>query len=586
MTLLYDDRTIQTIKEVSDIVEIVGENVNLKKAGVNYKGLCPFHSEKTPSFTVNQARSSFHCFGCGEGGDVLAFVMKINNFSFLEAIKQLASRYNIALPEKILSPKEQESASKKKLLHQINSKAAEIYHEYLLHASDAASARNYLEKRLIPQEIIESFQLGFAPEKWNFIEEKLDYSTENLVAAGLIVPNNKGGHYDRFRNRVLFPIVSHAGHHLGLGGRILGDQQPKYLNSPETEVYNKGRTLFGLFQNKQAIRNSKRCLIVEGNFDLLSLVAHGVKEVVAPLGTALTQWHVRAMKGYCQEAVLVFDGDQAGMNAALRAVPLFLSEKLPAQVVVLPKGHDPDTLIIEQGPEKFQEMINSKVSLPEFVFNCLVDKHSLSLEGKGKIVEELQPVIQAIADRDLQRSLFIAHFSQKLGLSPEQLLKNQRKVIGLTEKKESQTKNRQIFFSKTEEQLLSFLIVYPQHLQSLLDAGLMDALPHPSGQVIVNHLIELTANNGQFGPEQLMDLTVGPERSFVSKVLISAPSLGDSELEQEAQEKVQWLQANSFKFTMRSLTKRINEAQQLNDIDLLMGLLAEKSRISDKLKEK
>lgn len=581
-----DESTVQSVKEAADIIEIVGEVVNLKKAGVNYKGLCPFHGEKTPSFTVNPARRSFHCFGCGEGGDALSFVMRYQNIGFWEAVKQLAGRYHIALPERDLSPREREASCKRKALHAINQRAAEIYHQLLLSDPGAASARQYLAKRRIPASVIETFQLGYAPESWDFLLKRMaDVGTEPLTEAGLIVPRESGkGFYDRFRQRVLFPIFSHSGQHLGFGGRILGDQQPKYLNSPETPVFNKGRTLFGLFQNKEAIRLAKRAVIVEGNFDLLSLVAVGVKNVVAPLGTALTQQHIRALKGYAQEAILLFDGDVAGIKAAMRAVPLFLSEKVDARVVVLPDGHDPDTFIDEFGVEKLELRLGEAYSLPEFVVNHLVDKHGLGLEGKGRIIEELKPIIKAIDDHDLQQSLFVSHFSQKLGLTPEQIhgalttAPPESSPPSHPAKQSPGSTAPQCAFTKIEEQLLSFLIVNPEYLDRFIEAGLREAFSNPAAINIVKALQESTKQFPGGGAERLLDFVQGPERVFVSRQLISVPSLPDTG--REAEEKIRWLGEIRLKSRMRELTVRINEAQQQNDHGLLLSLLMEKKKIS------
>ena len=586
MSRFFEDNTVQLVKDAADIVEVVGESVNLKKAGVNYKGLCPFHSEKTPSFTVNQGRRSFHCFGCGEGGDVIAFVMRFHNLTFVDALKQLAHRYNIALPEKVLSKREQELAGRKKIIYEINQRAAQVYRDFLLKDPAAAPARAYLAKREIPASVIDSFELGFAPGRWDFLLKELKkYSQKDLEEAGLIVASDRGGYYDRFRDRILFPICSHSGQYLGFGGRILGSRQPKYLNSPETPVFNKSRTLFGLWQNKEAVRNSKRCLIVEGNFDLLALVAHGIKDVVAPLGTALTRQHVRAIKGYAQEAILLFDGDQAGINAAMRAAPIFLSEKLPAKVVILPEEHDPDTFVTNFGHDVLEVEVKKALSLPEFVFGRLVEKHGLSLEGKGRIVDELKPTVEAIQDNHLQRTLFVSHFSQKLGLTPEQLLGNisaparGKESVPLGPAAQEAGPHAELKLSKTEEQLLSFLIVYPEYLERFMESGLNEAVAHPSGQIILNRMIELSANEAPAGPEELLDATVGPERGFISKQLIMAPEFPEDEREAEAREKICWLEENRVKVKMKSLTAKINEAQRQNNESLLMELLKEKSKL-------
>jgi len=590
MSKLDNESAVQAVKAAADILEVVGEVVSLKKAGSNYLGLCPFHGEKTPSFTVNPARGFFHCFGCGSGGDALAFVMRYQNLSFWEAIKQLAGRYRIPLPEKELSPRERESASKKKLLYDLNERAARVYHHLLLSDPGAEQARQYLKKRRIPAETVKAFQLGYAPESWDFLLKKMgDSNPELLVEAGLAVARESGGgFYDRFRNRVLFPIIGPSGQHLGFGGRTLGDdkQQAKYLNSPETQVFTKGRTLFGLFQSKDVIRRSKRALIVEGNFDLISLVAAGIKDVVAPLGTALTLQHIHALRGYAQQVVLLFDGDPAGIKAAIRAVPMFLSEKVEAKVVILPDGHDPDTFINTFGASALERSIAEASSLPEFVVGHLVTTHGLTLEGKGRIIEDLKPIIKAISDQDLQRSLFVAHFSQKLGLSPEQLQKAMAGPVathGLTAMEEKIPPPvpiaTPVSFSKTEEQLLSFLIVYPEYTNDFIEAGLFSALAQPAAVNIAKALAEIQQNCPGSGAERLLDTLAGSERAFVSQQLIQVPCLPDTAL--EAAEKILWLQENHRKERMRELTARINAAQQENDQELMLKLLVEKKLLTE-----
>lgn len=579
-----DDNVVQSVKEAADILEVVGEIVSLKKAGVNYKGLCPFHAEKTPSFTVNPARRSFHCFGCGEGGDALSFIMRYQGITFWEAIKQLAARYHIALPERDLSARERESASKRKALFALNQRAAEIYHQRLF-SPQGAVARAYLEKRRIPLEVINDFQLGYAPESWDFLLKAMaEAGEEALAEAGLIVNRESGkGYYDRFRQRVLFPIISHSGQHLGFGGRILGDGQPKYLNSPETLVFTKGKTLFGLFQNKEAIRRSQRALIVEGNFDLLSLVSAGIRDVVAPLGTALTPQHIQALRGYAQEAILLFDGDGAGIKAAMRAVPLFLTAKVAARVVVLPDGHDPDTFVVAFGAAGLEERLEKAASLPEFVIAHLVNQYGLELEGKGKIVEELRPLIKAIDDQDLQRSLFIAHFSEKLGLRPEQLQGSLTDPIQLRTPAASPPPPAagapHLALTKPEEQLVSFLIIYPEYVEPFVEAGLFEAISQATAMTIVNAVRELRQRCPEAGPERLLEHLEGEARVFVSSQLIAVPFLPDPA--KEASEKILWLRENRQKSLMRSLTARINDAQRQGDQEQVLRLLIEKKKVAE-----
>jgi len=589
----YDEEIIQTVKNAADIVEIVGETVNLKKNGTNYKGLCPFHSEKTPSFNVNPNRNFFHCFGCGEGGDTLKFVMLSRNLNFFEALKYLASRYHISLPERDLSPRQLEKAKRKNLLYDINQQAAAVYHQLLLNDPGAVKARKYLAGRGIGDDIIREFELGYAPPGWSFIHRALPGLSEaDLLEAGLLAANENGRIYDRFRDRLLSPIFNHNGKHLAFSGRILGVGEPKYLNSKDSLVFNKSNVLLGLFQNKKAIRAAKRCLLVEGNFDILALASHGIRYAAAPMGTALTAVHVRALKGYAEEVIILFDGDAAGIKAAGRAVPIFLSQRLTARVVVLPPEHDPDSFVREFGAPALEKELDKAVSLPEFIFNDLEKRYGLSLEGKGQIIEELQPIIRAIADDTLQRTLFVSHFSQKLGLQPEQLA---GRFAALRPSSSSPLKippageeplSAPFKLSRVEEQLLSFLIIYPNYLESFLTAGLKDSVSSPSGRQIIEAMVGFAESEAAAEPERLLDFVESPVRPFISKKLINAPVLEDEELQIEAEEKINWLAENKLRLEMYGLTEQINEAIKNNDNDCLMKLLAAKDEMRKKNQQK
>ena len=575
---------VQRVKDAADIVEIIGEVVNLKKAGVNYKGCCPFHSEKTPSFTVNPQRGSFHCFGCNEGGDVFSFYMKYHNVTFPEALQNLARRYNILLPEKPLSHHDQERARKRKGLFDLLEKAAAHYHELLLKSPEAARARKYLETRQIPAETIKSFRLGFAPEGWDFLARKLGGPAETELAeeAGLLVKKEGGRHYDRFRNRLLCPIFNLAGQVAGFSGRILGEGQPKYLNSPESPVYDKSRLLFGLFQNREAIRREKRCLLVEGNFDLLALAAQGLNYAAAPLGTALTIHQVHALKGYTEEVIVLFDGDAAGIKAAMRAVPLFLGEELPARVIVLPAGHDPDTFIREFGREKLEELMARAMPLTDFVFTSLVERYGLGLEGKARIGAELRTMLAGLAGQQLQHSLFVAHFSQKLGISSEQLLSGRETRPVAAPAPPQRVVHSEKSLPQQQKQLLEFLIIFPEYLQKFLEAGIEVMITSSFGRNILQHLREVARlESGR--QERLLDLADGPERAFISRLLTTLPAYTDEARELEATEKLAWLQRNHIKLRLKELTKQIDEAQRKGDFENCMQLMGQKQKLDGEL---
>jgi DNA primase len=598
MTSSFEQQdAVQRVKDAAQIVDIIGECVSLKRAGSNMKGLCPFHGEKTPSFTVNPVRQSFHCFGCGEGGDVLSFMMKYYNLTFPETIKQLAQRYQITLPEQQFTSDDKKKAEKRQKLFDANERATRVYHEYLLNNPEAAQARDYLTKREIPQEKIIDFQLGYAPESWDFLSNKVSKSSitqGEAEEAGLLVRKESGRFYDRFRDRILFPIFDLTGRVAGFGGRILGEGEPKYLNTPETLIFDKGRMLFGLFQNRDAIRKSRQAVVVEGNFDLLALVSFGLDNVVAPLGTALTQPQIRLLKGYADEVILLFDGDEAGIKAAMRSVPLFLAEQVAGRVALLPAMHDPDTYIRAHGKEGLEKYIVNALPILEFAFEHLKDKHGTSMTGKGKILEELEPLIQASGSSPFQQSVLISEFSNKLGLDPEQVmqgfkiaarkksqLRSARPVAG-REKGEKTIVTAPL--PRKQAQLLEFLIFYPRFLKRFLEAGIEDILVANPASDILAALQKLSEERELTGPEQLMEaLPEAFERSYVSRLLMSSPFLGQDDPEvigNMADEMLVWLVRYRFKKEITQLSEELRAAQENQDSKLLDELLLRKAELN------
>jgi DNA primase len=598
MTSSFEQKdAVQRVKDAAQIVDIIGECVSLKKAGANMKGLCPFHGEKTPSFMVNPARQSFHCFGCGEGGDVLSFMMKYYNLTFPETIKQLAQRYQITLPEQQFTSEDKKKAEKRQKLFDANERATRVYHEYLLNNPDAAPAREYLNKREIPQEKIIDFKLGYAPESWDFLSNKVSKSSITLAEAeeaGLLVRKESSRFYDRFRDRVLFPIFELTGRVVGFGGRILGEGEPKYLNTPETLIFDKSRMLFGLFQNRDAIRKARQAVVVEGNFDLLALVSFGLENVVAPLGTALTQPQIRLLKGYADEVILLFDGDEAGIKAAMRSVPLFLAEQVAARVALLPAMHDPDTYIRAHGKEGLEKFIVDALPILEFAFEHLKDKHGVNMTGKGKILEELEPLIHASGSSPFQQSVLISEFSNKLDLDPEQVMqgfktaarkktqaRSIRPVVGSAKEEKAKVSAP---LPRKQAQLLEFLIFYPRFLKRFLEAGIEEILVQYPAKQILEAFIKLSEEKELTGPEQLMEaLPEAMERSYVSRLLMSSPFLGQDDpevIDEMAEEMLVWLVRYRFKKEINLLSEEIRTAQENQDSKLLDELLLRKAELN------
>jgi len=600
MTFSFEQKdAVQRIKEAAQIIDIIGECVSLKRAGANLKGLCPFHAEKTPSFMVNPARQSFHCFGCGEGGDVFSFMMKYYNLTFPETLKQLAQRYQITLPEKKFSAEDQAKAEKRQKLFDANERAARMYHEYLLNHDGGSQARDYLKKREISDEMMSTFMLGYAPVGWDFLSNKVAKSSITMAEAeeaGLLVRKERGGFYDRFRDRILFPIFDLTGRVVGFGGRILGEGEPKYLNTPETLIFDKSRMLFGLFQHRDTIRKKRKAVVVEGNFDLLALASFGLDNVVAPLGTALTQTQIRLLKGYADEVILLFDGDEAGIKAAMRSVPLFLAEQVEARVALLPATHDPDTYIRSHGREGLEKYLMNALPMLEFAYEHLKEKHGMSMTGKGKILEELEPLIQASGSSPFQQSVLISEFSNKLGLDPEQVMQGFKAAARKKSRQEStQFKNvvpakdensrTAVELPRIQAQLLEFLIFHPGYLERFLAAGIEEILAENPAGNILNALQQLAAENDTFGPEQLMDnLPEGSERSYVSRLLITSQFIRQYDQEKlaenMAEEMLVWLVRYRFKKEIQQLSEEIRNAQKNKDQKLLEELLLRKAELN------
>jgi len=334
--LIPEDK-IEEIKNAADIVDIVSETVALKKAGQNHIGLCPFHSEKTPSFTVSPAKQIFHCFGCGAGGNVFRFLMKQQGFSFPEAVRMLARRYGVDLPERELSPAQRKRLDELDRIKRVNQVAGRFFQRCLTETRPGKRALAYLERRGLDRAALEKYQLGFAPAGWDnlvkhFTRKRVPFQLAEKT--GLVVPRkNRDGFYDRFRDRVIFPIFDTGGALIGFGGRVMDDSLPKYLNSPESPVYNKRRSLYGINWARGFCREQQAVYIVEGYLDLLKLHTNGIENSVATLGTALTPEHIKMLKGCVGEGrmILVYDSDQAGLNAAYRSLDLFLKPSVPAR---------------------------------------------------------------------------------------------------------------------------------------------------------------------------------------------------------------------------------------------------------------
>ncbi|MFZ5564407.1 MAG: DNA primase [Thermodesulfobacteriota bacterium] len=431
--MFIPDDIIANIKNTADIVDIVSEVVRLKKAGKNHIGLCPFHSEKTPSFTVSADKQIFHCFGCGEGGNVFSFLMKHQGLSFPEAVALLARRYGITLPKPEAGPQREKALSERQRLLTVVSHAVSFFQSCLKSGPGSERAGRYLAGRNLTPQTLQEFQLGYAPGGWDhlirfFAKKKISLSLAEQ--AGLVVPNKEGnGYYDRFRERIIFPITDVGDRVIAFGGRVMDDSLPKYLNSPETPLYSKSHTLYGLGRTKQMCRQAGLVYITEGYMDFLALYSHGIKNVVATLGTALTVEHLRLLKGFVEKVVLVFDSDAAGIKAAQRSIEIFNSEKgVQPFILVLPTGHDPDSFVNEHGAQAFETLAQKAYGAMSFLIESAINRNGLSVEGKVRVVSDLEESLAAVED-GVARSLYVKELSERLGIEETAILEKVRQAV-------------------------------------------------------------------------------------------------------------------------------------------------------------
>lgn len=411
---------IDDLIERADIADVIGARVKLKKAGREYKAPCPFHAEKTPSFTVSSQKGFYHCFGCGAHGTAIGFLMEFDRLEFPEAIEELAQIVGVTVPRDEHVEKRAPLAP----IHDILGKAAGQYRRAL---KEQAKASDYLQSRGLNESTAETFGIGFAPDSWDFLLRQLGDNDEMrrlLASAGLIIERDNGGYYDRFRGRIMFPIRDSRGRVIGFGGRIIGDGEPKYLNSPETAAFHKGRELYGLYEARQAQRKLDRILVVEGYMDVVSLANHGILNTVATLGTATTPEHLRRLFRASQEIVFCFDGDRAGRAAAWRALQTSLPEMRDGRQVrflFLPDGEDPDSLVCSEGAEGLTRRLQTTMTLSDYLLTELeTQADTETMDGRARLAELARPLFQQLPP-GIFRELLADRLAAKIGMAPNKL---------------------------------------------------------------------------------------------------------------------------------------------------------------------
>lgn len=430
----FDDELIEQIKNANDIVEVISEYVPLKKNGRNYWGCCPFHNEKTPSFSVTPEKGFFYCFGCKAGGNVFNFLMRKDNLTFPEALEKLANRANIQLPEKALTQEEIQRKAHRDEMYRVNDLAATFYHNCLTQTETGKEALTYLKERGLSEEIIEQFRLGFAPSGRDRLSRAFtqrDIQERTLLELGLARKNERGM-YDYFRNRVMFPICDGRGRVVAFGGRIIkpSERDPKYLNSPETNFFNKGYMLFAFDKAWQTIRRKRQVVLVEGYMDVISAHNHGVTNVVASLGTAFTENQARLLVRQADEVILAYDMDGAGRHAVREAIKILQKLKFKIRIVVMPDGKDPDDYCRNHGGEAFQQLIDEAISPFEFFLNeSLIQEDRNTAAGKQAILKNMFDYIKEV-DNPIERETYLKALALPLWLDNSSILRMFRQYTG------------------------------------------------------------------------------------------------------------------------------------------------------------
>jgi len=452
--------TVEEIKSRLDITDVVGQYIQMKKAGRNFKALCPFHHEKTPSFVISTEKQIAYCFGCHRGGDIFKFVMEIENVDFPEALKILADKAGVALTEF----KSDFGKEEKDQLKEMHKYAVEFY-EKELKKPDAKEAREYLKNRGLTDESIKQFHLGYAPDSWdslmNFLLEK-KYSIKDLSKAGLIVSKNKEKHYDKFRNRIMFPLYNSQDVVVGFTGRALSsDDDPKYLNTPDTPIFNKSQILFGYNLSKPKIREDKRVYLMEGQFDVITAYQNGLKNVVAASGTAYTKQHIQVLARMVEDFMLVFDSDEAGEKAALRTLEHILPSEKNVKIAILPTGEDPDSLLRKDKKEFISYLSKSKTVI-DYIADVLCKGELSSLKDKKEFIQYFKQIIKYVRS-PITHEILVKQAARRIDISEKAVIEEVSKLKTVVN--DEDTIQHQWM---REDYLVGLVLNYPEHAKRVI----------------------------------------------------------------------------------------------------------------------
>lgn len=583
------EHKIDEVRLAANIVDVVGRRVKLTPAGKSMKGLCPFHGDTDPSFIVNRERGTWHCFGCGEGGNVFTFLMKDENLTFPEAVKELAGRYGVRLPQPVLTPAQKRQDEHRLRLLRVMELAGIFFSQQLAAPAGGAALRYLQDDRGVGPQVMEEFGLGWAPDTWEGLRRHLGSKgvpEELAIQTGMLVPRDKAdGCYDRFRGRVMFPITNAGGRIVSFGGRILGQGEPKYLNGPETPLFNKSATLYNLQRARRHMRKKDRVLLVEGYFDVITLAAMGMGETVAPMGTALTSGQVRRLKGQASNLILFFDGDTAGRRAARRSLPICLAEGVSPSVLLLPEDADPDSFARAKGLEGLEEALSEARPLVEAVLEMIIAEGDMaSPEGKSRIVAECGSVIKDIKD-PVVSSEYLKHLSRRLQLPLEVVASR----LGLpapggyrpsARPRPAAAPREASKDTHSQEHLLQVALAHTEAARALYEEGALDMLSDPILVQIAQAVKDVIVAGGRPDAAGVMNHLDDPTlHSEVSRLAEDAPLLPNGEESASARDMAWRMQLGQLDQRLGALSRQIAEAESAGDGQRVAELQAEKSEL-------
>ena len=558
MSPLYSQDQLDLVNTSNDIVEVVSQYLPLKRSGRNFKALCPFHNEKTPSFTVSPEKQIFHCFGCGTGGDVFSFLMRKENMTFPEAVRHLARRANVRLPE--ADPR---AASRREKLYELHRMAAEFYHWGLTTSRAGERAREYLRRREFSPETTAAFGLGYAQPGWeSFLNRarKKGYPEELLAEAGLVIRREKGGGcYDRFRDRLIVPVRDVRGRPIAFGGRVLDDSLPKYINSPQTPLFHKGSVLFGLDRARAPIGEAGEAIIGEGYFDVIRAHQEGVENMVCSQGTAFTEVQAQVLKRYTDRVVVAFDSDQAGTAAALKGLAVFLEKNFEVRIALLPPGEDPDSFIRRHSAAAFRKLVAAGPPLLDFKLDWLCRNYDISTDrGRLEVSREMLSSISRIENAVL-RETYARKLADRLGVSPEAVWEefSKRRPPAAPVRPAGEKPAEKI--DKYQVRLLKYLVEDDRFLGRIEDE-LHPAAFSPTLQPVVSLILELFREGRvPLSRTLVSSLRDGRARELVSGWLLETPGSGPRK--DEAVDCLIYLEKKRIKAEQRRLRRELGARQ-------------------------